>query len=173
MSFWQNIEDQAEEVVRGFAEMFDKLIDGNATAPTDTASTQPVPVTMPVGTATDQIAQLLLQIANQNSNLVALTTDMRNALAPQSLGQRTFYKGSLSTTYDANGKSYFQFQATHYHFIALNGSSTQPMYFSFNGNADDGEILVGEYLPFNNWPAFNQIYFKCADATASVRLWVW
>ncbi|HQT90395.1 MAG TPA: hypothetical protein PL001_00005, partial [Candidatus Kryptobacter bacterium] len=153
MGFFQNIEDQAEEIVKGFGQLFDKLIDGTATAPTNTSGTQPEPVVMPAGTLEQQIAQLLLQIANQNASSIALLTDMRNALAPQSLGQRTFYKGSLSTTYDAGGKSYFQFQATHYHFIALNGSSTQPMYFSFDGSVDAGEILVGEYLPFNNWPA--------------------
>lgn len=173
MGFFQNIEDQAEELVKGFGQLFDKLIEGTAPAPTATSGTQVTPVSMPGGTFDQQISQLLLKAANQNSQMVALLTDIRNALAPQDLGQRTFYKGSLSATYDANGKSYFQFQATHYHFLPLNGSSTQPMYFSFDGNVDAGEILVGEYLPFNFWPAFNQIYFKCADTTASVRLWIW
>ncbi len=161
-NFVVGIKSEATAVEDWFKSLFDKP--SQAPAPT---------VSMPSGTTEQQIAQLLLQIANQNASTLSLLTEIRNATAPQNVGQQIYYTGTLSSTYDISGQSYFEFQDTHYQFLPLNDSSTQSMFFSFDGIVDAGEIKVGEYLPFRSFPGFTQIYFKCADTASSVRLWIW
>lgn len=163
-SFVQN----ARIEISDMHEWFNGLLQGKQST---TAATTPA-ITMPSGTPVEQSNSLLLTIANQLSEQNAVMQGILNALAPSDLSMAKSYNGTLPAAY-TQSQAFFQFNRPRYHFLPLNDSSLNSMYMSFDGVTDFLEIKVGEYLPFNFFPGFTQIYFRCADIAATVRLTIW